>query len=66
MTIPVERTRAVLRTRNFLLDLLDPKATPRVSREVRDQARRCLYHYPFSTDLARSADLLPQIWGRVE
>ena len=46
MTIPVERTRAVIHTRQFLYDLLDPKKTPRVSKSIRESARHCLRHYP--------------------
>jgi hypothetical protein len=46
MTVPVERTNAVLYTEQFLLDLLDPKKTPRVPRDVRQQARQLLRHYP--------------------
>ena len=46
MTLPIERTQAVLRTEEFLKDLLDPKKTPRVPRQIRDRAYRCLRHYP--------------------
>jgi len=46
MTIPVERTRAVIYTRQFLYDLIDPKKTPRVSKSIRESARHCLRHYP--------------------
>jgi hypothetical protein len=46
MTVPVERTNAVINTEKFLYDLLDPKKTPRVPEDVRAQARRLLRHYP--------------------
>ena len=46
MTLPIERTQAVLRTEQFLKDLLDPKKTPRVPKDVREQAYSCLRHYP--------------------
>lgn len=46
MTLPIERKQAVLRTEQFLKDLLNPKMTPRVPRAVREQAYRCLRHYP--------------------
>lgn len=46
MTVPVERTNAVIHTGKFLYDLLDPKKTPRVPKDVRAQARRLLRHYP--------------------
>lgn len=51
MTIPVERTRAVLYTQDFLMDLLDPKKTPRVPKEVRRRAGSLLRHYPSDFDL---------------
>lgn len=53
MTLPHERTRAVLRTRDFLRDLLDRKKTPRVPLAVRQRASYLLKHYPDSTDILR-------------
>lgn len=46
MTLPDERYRAVLNTKQFLLDLCDPKKTPRVPKDIRRQAYYCLKHYP--------------------
>jgi hypothetical protein len=56
MTMPDERYRAVLRTEEFLRDLCDPKKTPRVPRDIRQQAYRCLRHYPskYHMDIAGS------------
>ena len=51
MTLPIERKQAVLRTEQFLKDLLNPKMTPRVPRAVREQAYRCLRHYPTEFNL---------------
>jgi len=51
MTLPTERTNAVLRTERFLIDLLDPKKTPRVPRAVRQEAGRLLKHYPTKYDM---------------
>jgi hypothetical protein len=51
MTIPTERTRAVLHTERFLLDLCNPKKTPRVPKQIREQARRLLKHYPTQFDM---------------
>jgi hypothetical protein len=39
MTIPSERTRAVLFTEKFLKDLTDPKTTPRIPKAVRDDIK---------------------------
>ena len=46
MTLPYERTRAVLLTQEFLIELLDPKKTPRIPKHIRQQARSLLRHYP--------------------
>ena len=46
MTMPLERRQAVNRTRQFLIDLMDPKKTPRIPKTIREQAYRCLKHYP--------------------
>lgn len=51
MTIASERTRAVNYTYDFLFDLLDPKKTPRVPKEVRQRARALLRHYPSKFDM---------------
>lgn len=46
MTVPRERTNAVMWTAQFLQQLTDSKQTPRVPKAVRDQARHLLRHYP--------------------
>lgn len=46
MTVPRERTNAVMFTETFLLSLIDPKQTPRVPKSVRQEAMRLLRHYP--------------------
>ena len=51
MTIPSERTRAVLNTEQFLVDLLDPKKTPRVPKDIRRRASSLLRHYPSLYDM---------------
>jgi len=56
MTVPVERTNAVIRTQKFLLELLDPKKTPRVPRLIRQDARNLLRHYPTEFDMNMIAD----------
>ena len=56
MTVPIERTNAVIRTQKFLLDLLDPKKTPRVPRLIRQDARNLLRHYPTEFDMNMIAD----------
>jgi hypothetical protein len=51
MTLPFERARAVRHTEKFLMDLCDPKKTPRVPKRYRDQAKALLRHYPTLHDL---------------
>ena len=51
MTMPDEAHRAVVQTRRFLVDLLDPKKTPRVPSAIRVQARRLVKHYPFDCEV---------------
>lgn len=65
MTIPAERTRAVSYTQKFLLELLDPKKTPRVPKEIRKKAYRLLKHYPGEFYLNKSSEKLPDIWGKL-
>lgn len=51
MTLPSERYNAVRRTRDFLRQLLDPKVTPKVPKNIRNQASALLKHYPGDMDL---------------
>lgn len=56
MTLPIERTNAVLRTEQFLKDLRDPKKYPRVPKAVREEAQRLLRHYPSKYDMKYIAE----------
>jgi hypothetical protein len=58
MTLPYERTNAVNWTREFLYDLLDPKKTPRIPRELRRRAGSLLKHYPTEYDMDRASGAL--------
>ena len=53
MTLPYQRTNAVLWARDFLVSLMDPKKTPRVPRKLRVEARHILKHYPSGLDMER-------------
>ena len=46
MSTSEEELMALERTKKFLFDLLNPKETPKVPREIRKRASRCLKHYP--------------------
>ena len=56
MTLPIERTNAVLNVERFLMDLRDPKKYPRVPKAVRVEAGRLLKHYPSKYNMAYIAD----------
>ena len=62
MTLPDERYRAVVRTEQFLKDLCDPKKTPRVPKDVRQQAVWCLRHYPSTWNMDRAAHSCPDVF----
>ena len=63
MTTPNERREAVDRTSKFLIDLLNPKVTPRVPSEIRKRAYTCLKHYPREYDMERAREDSPRIFG---
>jgi hypothetical protein len=59
MTLPDERYRAVVRTQEFLVEILN---TPRVPNAIKEQARWCLRHYPSTWDMKRAADNCPDLF----
>ena len=59
MTLPHERYRALRQGYDFLLELMDPKATPKVPKETRQRAASVLKHYPTPYDFEQIADALP-------
>ena len=63
LTMPNERRWAVNNTRQFLVDLMDPKKTPRVPKEIRKEAYRCLKHYPGDYYMEQAAEQAPEIFG---
>ena len=64
MTLPDERYRAILYTKNFLQDLLDPKLTPKVPKNIRQRAHSLLRHFPEEFYLSMLADARPDIIER--
>jgi len=46
MTLPQEEVHSLQAVRRFLYDLLDPTATPRVPKAIRQRARRVCKHFP--------------------
>jgi hypothetical protein len=61
MTLPCERYNAIKNTEKFLMDLCDPKKTPRVPKDVRAMARSCLRHYPGNYHLDVMSTKCPEI-----
>ena len=62
MTLPDERYRAVYRTRQLLLDLINPAHTPRIPKLIREEARSCLRHFPSTFDMVTAADKAPEVF----
>ena len=46
MSTNEEEIHALERTRQFLFDLLNPQATKRIPKEIRQRASHCLRHFP--------------------
>lgn len=64
MTLPHEEALAIARVRQFMYELLDPKATPRVPGPVRKRARRIMKHYPILPSFECAYDMARE-WGGV-
>ncbi len=65
MTIPFERTRALLETKSFLLKLVDTEQLPHVPTAVRQHADYLLRHYPSYADIELAHRALPDLYGPV-
>lgn len=61
MSLPDEKYWALIYTRDFLRDLLDPKATPKVPKVVRHEAYYRLKHYPSDYEIELLAERSPDI-----
>jgi hypothetical protein len=59
MTLPRERTRSVVKTREFLARLVSPyvpNGYKRIPKPVREEALRLLRHYPSVVDMKYAAE----------
>jgi len=63
MTLPHEEAYAIARVRQFLLDLLDPKKTPRVPREIRRRAHVLSKHFPMLPSMDEAMRMMER-WVR--
>jgi hypothetical protein len=64
VTLPNERTSSILRTRQFLLRLSTPYGggIKGVKKEVREEARRLLRHYPGVWEMQQASEALPDVF----
>ena len=60
MTLPDERYRALRCGEQLLLDLLNPKVTPRVPKYIRQRALGVLRHYPSSYHFIKIVETMPE------
>jgi hypothetical protein len=60
MTLPDERYRSLRCGHQMLLDLLNPKVTPRVPKYIRQRALGILRHYPDSFHFTKIVERLPE------
>jgi hypothetical protein len=61
MTLPDERFRSIQRTEEFLEALTNPQKTSRIPKEIREQARWCLRHYPSYHNLKELERAAPNV-----
>lgn len=69
MTLPSQRARAVVLTRDFLVRLMSPylpDGLKRIPKPVRDEARSLLRHFPTLTDVAHAGSKCPEVFDEEE
>jgi len=67
MTLPYQRSQAVMSVREFLLNLASPygpTGIKRIPRAVRREARAMLKHYPTAWDMSIAADKMPELFSK--
>ena len=63
MTMPDERTRAVLETRRFLEKLAAGQMSRESPQRLRNYAMSLLRHYPSDADMHLTSSALPAWWS---
>lgn len=66
MTTPDDCTRAVLKTREFLIALANSARTSDVPEAVRQHAETLLRHYPGTGDMSLAHGVIPNWFGPPE
>jgi len=64
MTLPDERYRSLVQTKNFLLDLLNRQKTPHVPKIIRQRAHSLLRHWPDDYHLELMTEEMPQHFAK--
>lgn len=62
MTLPDERYRAVMQTKKFLESILNTRNG--LSKDMKEEARSCLRHFPSEYDLDQAAEAAPYVFTR--
>lgn len=65
MTIPFERTRALIECKQFLTELSDPARAPWDPVELQRIATWLLRHYPTLLNIESAHEALPDLYGPV-
>lgn len=63
MTVPSERTRAVVETRHFLEKLAYGNMSNQPPERLKEYAEALLRHYPYNVDLHLASVYLPMFWA---
>jgi len=66
MTLPDERSRAVLGAAEVLKELLDPQKHPETTEETRQDIKWALRHYPNRHEVNAVARQCPDCFGYVD
>lgn len=69
MSNPDQRFRSISRTRHFLKSLTDPKRVPNIPTVLREEAQKCLTHYPTPYDMDEAIyglRLAAQVFAAIE
>lgn len=64
MTLPDERYRSLVRTKEFLIELMSAQDTPRVPKVIRQRARSLLRHWPDNYHLELMAREMPEYFAK--
>jgi hypothetical protein len=64
MTLPDERYRSLVQTKNFLSDLLNRQKTPHVPKIIRQRAHSLLRHWPDDYHLELMTEEMPQHFAK--